>query len=420
MNTTKQMLVLASFIALIATVQCLKCQTYNQKDVVCKPGNTDLVLGRGIVSDNNKTTGITLRGCRITDLDYEAFENDFYLQYIDLSVNKISKLKLGVLDGNVQVTFLNLSHNLLTSFPLGLFDQKVNIELLDLKGNKLNMIELGIFDPLTKLAHLDLSSNNLLGKNIDPYVFDHCKRIKFIDFSRNDMSGSPELLLHAFEALDFLNLDRCSLTEVPAFATRSNLRTMKHLMLSTNQISRLENSRTFMNLDNLEILNLADNVIEEIAADIFTCCLKNIKMIVLRNNRIKTMPEALFWNLNQLGNLDLSKNLIEYVPLKALRGTGLKNLNLSYNRFTYLEANFCLELRNSGVTLTKFYMNDNPWQCACLNEILRETKKYNIKYNGNKLNGNQAVCVTTKEFNCKRQKTDNDFYSQLYDENKQG
>lgn len=409
-------LILASLATLMITVNAtLKCQTFNEKDVVCKPGTSDIVLRRGLVSDNNKTTGITLRGCRITDLDFEVFENDFNLQYIDLSENKIRRLKLGVLDENRLVTYLNLSHNMLTSFPLGLFDQKVKIEVLDLKGNRLNSLQLGIFDPLQNLVHVDLSSNALLGKNIDPYIFDHNRKIKFLDFSRNDMSDSPEMLLQSFQALDFVNLDRCSLTEVPSFVTRPNLRTMKHLMLSTNRISKLDNSRTFMNLDNLEILNLADNVIEEVAADVFSCCVKKLKMIVLRNNRIKTIASGLFRNLNRLGNLDLSHNLIEYVPLSSLHGTGIKNINLSYNKFTYLEANFCLELRNVGVNLSKFYFNDNPWQCACFIEIIKEMKYYNVRYNSNKLHGAQPVCVTTSEFTCKRQGTDNDFYVQLYD-----
>lgn len=415
MKAHRNMIILTGLVTLITTVNAsLKCQTFNEKDVVCKPGTNDIILRRGLVSDNNKTTGITLKRCRITELDFEAFENDFFLQYIDLSENKISQLKLGVLDGNRQVTYLNLSYNMLSSFPLGIFDQKTNIQVLDLKGNKLKSLELGVFDPLTKLAHLDLSSNEFVGKNIDPYIFDHNRRIKFMDFSRNDMSESPELLLHAFQELDFLNLDRSSLTEVPAFATRPNLSTMKHLMLSTNQIRRLDNTRIFLNLDNLEILNLAENVIEEIAANVFTCCIKKLKMIVLRNNRIKTLPDGIFRNLNRLGNLDLSYNLIKYVPLNAIQGTALKNINLSYNKFTYLEANFCLELKNVGVTLSKFYVNDNPWQCACLNEILKEMKKYNVRYNSNKLNGVQPVCVTTKDFNCKRQSADNDFYANMY------
>ncbi|KOB78249.1 Toll-like receptor [Operophtera brumata] len=395
METQRNMLILTGLVTLVAAVNAnLKCQTFNEKDVVCKPGTSDFILRRGLVSDNNKTTGITLRGCRITELDFEAFENDFFLQYLDLSENKISQLKLGVLDGNIQVTYLNLSHNMLTSFPLGIFDEKTNIEVLDLKGNKLNFLELGVFDPLRKLVHLDLSSNELVGKNLDPYIFDQSRKIKFMDFSRNDMSVSPELLLQAFQELDFLNLDKCSLTEVPAFATRSNLKTMKHLMLSTNQIRRLNNPRIFLNLDDLEILNLAENVIEEIDSNVFTCCVKKIKMIVLRNNRIKTLPDGLFRNLNRLGNLDLSYNLIKYVPINTIQGTALKNINLSYNKFTYLEANFCLELRNGGVTLNKFFLNDNPWQCACLNDILKEMKKYNVRYNSYKLNGAQPRTCT--------------------------
>lgn len=393
-----------------------KCQTYQEKDVVCSPPTADFILQRGLVSDNNKTTGITLRACRITDLDYEAFENDHNLQYIDLSLNKIRRLKLGVLDGNPKVTYLNLSHNMLTTFPLGLFDEKPNIEVLDLKGNRIDSLKLGVFDPLKKLVHLDLSSNAIVGKDLDPYIFDHSKNIKFLDFSRNNMADASELLLHAFLELDFLNLDRSSLSEVPSFVARPNLKTMKHLMLSTNQITKLVKPRTFINLDNLEILNLAENSIDEISPDVFFP-IRKLKMIVLRNNKLKTLPDTLFQNLRSLGNLDLSHNLIEYIPVNAFRSTALKNLNLSYNRFTYLNNNFCLELRNSGVRLNKFYFNDNPWQCACLNEILKEVKTLNIRYNNNKYTGNNPVCVIDREFDCKRQSTDNNYFIELFNNN---
>lgn len=417
MEIQRKLLVLVGLTMIISIVDStLRCQTYNEENVVCEPeGTNDVVLTRGLVSDNNKTTKIILKGCHIKDLEYEVFENDFYLQYIDLSENKIKTLKLGVLDDNRLVTHLNLSHNMLTSFPLGLFDQKTNLEVLDLKANRLNTLELGIFDTLEKLVNLDLSNNALVGKNMDPYIFDHSRRIKYMDFSRNNMSESPELLLHAFQELMFLNLDRCSLNEVPTFATRPNLRSLGNLILSNNHIRKLDNARVFMNLDNLEILNLAENVIEEIAADVFTCCIKKLRTLVLRNNRIKTLPSGLFSDLKKLGNLDLSHNLIKYVPLNTMHGTGLNNLNLSYNKLTYLEANFWLELKNSGTTLYKFYFNDNPWQCACLNDVLKEMKKYNVKYNSNKLNGLNPVCVTTSEFTCKRQLNDNDFYIQLFD-----
>lgn len=404
---------LISELILVAARPTCKVVGEHQKDIVCTPGISDFFLQRGLVSDNDRTTGITLRGCRIIDVDYESFENLPALEYLDLSVNKIQTLKLGVLDEFKQLKFLNLSYNQLTGFPLGLFDQKPNIEVLDLKANRITDLELGIFDPMSKLRHLDLSSNALLGKDMNPYIFDQTTRIQFMDFSRNDMSGSKNILLDAFEALEFLNLDRCFLTEVPKFATSPNLKTVKHLMLSTNKITKLDDGTIFVHLDDLEILNLIDNAIDNIVHNVFMP-LKKLKMVFLRGNKLTQIPDTLFQHLPKLGNIDLSHNAIEFVPVNAFRGSPVKNLNLADNRFTYLTDNFCLELRNSGGAMTKFYFNQNPWQCACLKDIIEEVKKFGIQYNGVGYDGKKPVCVTENDFTCKRQPDANANHIDLY------
>ncbi|XP_013165274.1 PREDICTED: toll-like receptor 3 [Papilio xuthus] len=314
------------FLILIFTfliVDCkLSCKSDNgQKDLGCSAGESDYVLKRGVVSDNNITTGITLKACRISDIEKESFNGLPALEYLDLAENKIKNLKLGVLDGAKQVMYLNLSYNLLSEFELGLFDQKPNLKLLDLRGNTIFHLKLGIFDALKNIQHIDLSSNSFLGKDINPYTFDRSKEIKFIDFSRNDMSESPDNLLHAFRGLDFLNLDRCFLKEVPRFATIPNLKNLKHLMLSTNLISKIDNGAIFVNLDNLEILNLAENCLEYINEKSLKP-LRNLKMIVLRDNKFKKISNDLFRNLPVLGIVDLSSNELSTIPVAQDRSSG--------------------------------------------------------------------------------------------------
>ncbi|XP_069361463.1 phospholipase A2 inhibitor beta-like [Maniola hyperantus] len=395
-----------------------KCEIMNQQTqyhVTCTPNdNSDYKLQRGLVSDNNDTIKLTLRACRISEVELEAFENLFALEYLDISQNKISELKLGVLDGMVEVNHLNLSQNLLTGFPLGLFDQKPNLNTLDLSGNKIENLELGIFDPLMKLKWLDLSGNSLKGKDINPYIFDQTTKINYISFARNNMNRAPENLLNALEDLRTLNLDRCLITEIPAFAIGRNLRTLRELIISTNQITKLDDATAFINLDNLNTLNLAYNVIESIDSNTFKPC-KKLRVIVLRGNKLTDIPDTLFKDMKSIGNIDLSHNEITSIPVNAFRGTSLKNLNLASNRITYLADNFCLELKNSGAILTKFYFNQNPWQCACLRNILDEVKKYKISYNGIMYDGKHPICVTTSEHFCKRHDTFNSVYKELYD-----
>lgn len=400
---------------LVITEAKPQCTTHNEKDVVCKADRADYKLVRGLVSDNNTTVGITLRSCRIIDIEFESFNDLNSLKYLDLSHNKIHTLKLGVIDEPKQLTFLNLSYNLITEFPLGLFDQLTNLELLDLKGNKISKIELGIFDPLVKLKFLDLSSNVLISKELNPYIFDQSPHITFMDFSRNDMADAPENLLHAFHSIEILNLDRCFLSQVPEFAMKSNMNTMTFLILTTNQIATLNNAATFVNYDSLEALDLSYNIIESINENILSP-LKKLQKIVLRHNRLKTIPDNLFRNMPKLIVIHLNGNYIQDVQASVFRGSPVKYLNLSNNRLTYLQDNFCLELKNSGGKLKKFLFEPNPWQCACLNDLLKEVNRLGIEYNSNKYNGKNPVCVTTNEFNCKRQQNINDFYIEMYND----
>nr|NP_001298740.1 leucine-rich repeat-containing protein 15-like precursor [Papilio xuthus]BAM18591.1 Toll-like receptor [Papilio xuthus] len=379
------------------------CKIYGTSKTIvsCKPGDSDYVLVRGLISDNNTTTKIILRGCRITNVEYESFENLPALKHLDLSQNSIRFLQLGTLDEALAVMHLNLSFNMLSQFPLGLFDQKTKLTTLDLTGNKIVSFELGIFDPLRRLKSLYLSSNSLVGKDLNPYLFDQNPNLSILDFSRNDMSQSPDNLLHALYNLETLNLDRTLLNVVPKFATSSNLKSLKHLILSTNQIKRIDDPTVFINLDSLKVLDLSKNNLDFIHENTFKT-LRNLVGIILRSNQITTLPETLFQNVPKLINIELSDNQLETITVASFKGTSLKNLNLSDNKIKFLPKNFCLELQNIDVTLAKLYFLPNPWECACMNELVNEIKNMNILYDGDDFDGEHQVCVVRDKFICDR------------------
>lgn len=267
-----------------------------------------------------------------------------------------------------------------------------------------------------------------MGREMHPHLFNHSPHITFIDFSRNDMLAAPGSLLDAFQSLQVLNLNGCFLNEIPTFAIKPNLRTLKRLVLSSNQISNLQNESLFIHLENLEHLDLSYNIIgkflkvkhkkkkkrkKNIDGEIFLP-LRRLQTILLNNNKVKIIPETLFRNLPKLTKIDLSVNKIEELPANAFKGSPLKDLNLSNNKITYLDNHFCLELMNSGCKFKKILFDSNPWQCACLLEFLRELKRLGIEYNRAKYEGKELVCVTSTEFNCKRNPSVIDMYVDTY------
>jgi hypothetical protein len=141
--------------------------------------------------------------------------------------------------------------------------------------------------------------------------------------------------------------------------------------------------------------------------------LVNLKTVMLAYNKLKQIPIILFQYSPKLTNVDLSHNALEQVPVNSFRGSPIKELNLSNNRFTYLLENFCLELHQSGGLLKNLYFAQNPWQCACLRDIINEAKVFGVAYDGAEYNGANPVCVTTADFRCQREDP-NIFFTNLY------
>ncbi|KAG6449043.1 leucine-rich repeat-containing protein 15 isoform X2 [Manduca sexta] len=383
------------------------CRTRFRTEVICVAGTDDYVLQKGLVSDNNQTAAITLKGCRITGVDSDAFKNVYSVQEIDLSQNKISALKTEVFNGMSRLSLLRLSKNLLTSLPRGLFDNLPRLQRLDLSNNKISSLESGIFNNLPELIRLELIGNALLGKDLDPSLFDRNPKMQFLRLSGNNMSHAPDQLFNAFRELRILDLNNCSLTEIPKFVKTPNMKTLERLSLQINKIRRLDDPSLFEKFEKLSSLDLISNEIEYLHEDVFKP-LENLKVIDLSFNKIEHIQEKLFQNMPSVQSIDLSNNLIEVVPVNAFRGTRLKKLNLNTNQISYLGNNFLLELRNSATKLSEFNFGDNPFQCACLLDILNEVKSFGVAYNYDKYNGEHEVCVMTSQFTCMRFKAELD------------
>ncbi|XP_068625488.1 carboxypeptidase N subunit 2-like isoform X1 [Battus philenor] len=404
-------------LALFATIISIKAESpscisdsKSSRYIECSPSNTDYILDKGLVSDNKDTVSITLRRCRITSLNTDSFDGLPSLEKLDISDNKITTLPLGVLDKVPKLINLNASFNLITDLPVGLFDQIPNLLQLDLTGNLLKKLDPGV---IKKTSMLHLSNNLLQGKDLKPDVF-KTGDVNFLLLNKNNMEDAPDNILSSFRELVYLNLEGCSLTKVPKFVTIQNLDTITHLTLADNKIRKISDGTIFKNLNDLEVLNLTKNLIEQMDENLFSST-KKLKTLDLSMNRLSTIAEYQFTNLPILNEVNLSNNLITILPVNAFRATKISKLNLSDNKITYLQDNFCLELKNSGVVLRNFYFSRNPWQCACLKELMREVNVMNVQYDSNNYNGERPVCVTAGLFVCLRQPDVNQDFINMYD-----
>ncbi len=109
----------------------------------------------------------------------------------------------------------------------------------------------------------------------------------------------------------------------------ADLPALKRLNISENVISRLE-ANLFLNLSNLEELDFSDNRINQLDPYSFAG-LTSLKRLNLHGNKIEILPDILITHMDLLEFIDLSNNLIRNLPpnffdsFRYLRTVDLRN-----------------------------------------------------------------------------------------------
>lgn len=143
--------------------------------------------------------------------------------------------------------------------------------------------------------------------------------------------------------LEILELSNNFLNETSKFY---NLEFLKRLTLNNNKFTKFTTD-LIKGLNNLQELSLGDNLIEYILID-----LSSLKQINLQNNRLKNLY---FLNFNNLESLDLEYNYLTSFENFNLNSTNrLKSLILIKNNFK----NISLHLKNFTY-LTRLVLSDN-------------------------------------------------------------
>ena len=165
------------------------------------------------------------------------------------------------------------------------FDE-INLKSLDLSNNFNSFDDfMTKINSFTKLESLNISHNKIL--ILKDNQFNRLNNLNVLDLSYNELFYFE---LNAFKGLNIL----------------------KYLNLSNNHFTEIED---FINLPNLEIINLDFNKINKIKSNTFTS-LNNIVSVSLRFNNIKELNESAFKNLKNLENIIL-KGL--YLMTKQLK-----------------------------------------------------------------------------------------------------
>lgn len=310
-------------------------------------------------------------------------------------INGILRVEPG--QANPKVTWLKLKYCNITSVTSSVLVYP-RLERLDLTHNNIGLIENGSFDSLVLLKSVFLDNNRLLGKHLPSSLFRKSDELLRIKLSNNDMKDTPADLLQGLNKLEYLYCDNCSLHNIPSFITHEKL-PIKSLSLSLNQLKRLDDPATFINISNLQSIGLEHNKIEYLHVDLLKP-LTNLKYINLSSNKIRQVPEELFKNKFKLKIVNLEKNLIDYIPENVFLGNSLSTLNLSNNRLLYLSENVLSVLQKGDWGSPQLDFDGNLFPCACLNELLVKLKQLNIQYRSTSFNGKHKNCIMLDNFKC--------------------
>ncbi|XP_059620122.1 leucine-rich repeat-containing G-protein coupled receptor 4-like [Phlebotomus argentipes] len=235
-------------------------------------------------------TSINLSSNKIHALNGEPFTNDSEINMMDLSKNNISGISDEVFL-NTYITNLNLAYN---SFKTLRFDHLANIENCKTMNFSHNKIEL--FHPAYyKLLSLDLSFNELID-------------IDFRDMEIEILYINDNKLKSLSIGNDFTKLIAYN-NHLEDIFLDTSFNTLEMINLNNNSLG--DNLQDICKCTKLEMLFLNSNNITDIG--FCFAAMKTLKTLKLARNQISQLNHDSFHMENQIEELDLSHNQLEFI-----------------------------------------------------------------------------------------------------------
>lgn len=353
----------------------------------------------------------------IHDVSLTDFVN---LESLVLNSNQL--MNLDFLQDFQNLKHLHVEDNDLRTIRADDFRYHLGLENINLAGNFISRIESSTFDRLTKLKYLNISHNVLIGLEFFT-ILSQLSSLEVLDLSSNKITEVPSLKLFKMNNLKTLNLANNFITEIPD-KSLSGLFSLRQLRLQNNEIQSIH-PNAFNQLFGLAYLDVSKNKLQYLDPNIFTIPSVNLKKLFLQDNQLSALAETVFANARKLIQLDLSKNQLKELPelifselvnLRVLqldrnklesfslrqleKARQLRVIFLHYNRLTHIDdfSRNQLGLFRKATILT---IDNNPWQCACMDEMIALLSKAKINYSyelGYFENATRKImCVVTDE-----------------------
>ncbi|KAM7369670.1 hypothetical protein PAMP_010974 [Pampus punctatissimus] len=292
-------------------------------------------------------TGFSLKTCRIsydnaicskTNLTSVPRDIPSTVKGFDLSVNKISKIKVLDFKNLRGLTELNLKRNWISQIDEGAFADLSSLEKLNLNNNKLTKLGDYIFNGLSKLTELRIISNRI--KSVAPTSFMSLTSLMFLDISYNKLNRVEKFnsILQHLPHLQELVIQKSSITIFRSWELTNTSTELTSLDLSQNPIEVF--SITADVFPNLTWLNVGGaprrkHTIWDVRNNTFLSRVTTLDIggLQLSSNEMKRLLESFNTSLTTLRMNAMKNNLRELINISCTIPT-LSALQLRRNKLS--------------------------------------------------------------------------------------
>ncbi|XP_050734015.1 protein toll-like [Eriocheir sinensis] len=275
----------------------------------------------------------------LNDLPPYLFHNLTKLETVMLHRNDIVELPPELFSSTPGLLAIHLQENNISSLQEGLFKGLTFLKTLNISKNKIEKLSSGIFSDTSAMETLDLSRN--LISEIETNTFVNTMVLKRLNLGYNQLRALPPGTLEACHSLEWLKLNNNNLTHAGLFNAFPEVPSLIYLDLGHNDIT----------IEDMYIFALNNQ--------------NKVKHLLLNNNNISVMPDALNFAFINLETLDLSWNVFKYLEFSALIFlTESIKLNLKHNKIK------TLDFRWSSLSVEKklnLALEGNQLGCDCEN-----------------------------------------------------
>ncbi|XP_067132388.1 carboxypeptidase N subunit 2-like [Centruroides vittatus] len=336
------------------------------------------------LSDNN---------IQVSEIPSALFRHLTNLTTLLLARNKLHSLvpRFFYLLSNLK--YLDLSGNPLTDLDVDIMKDIGHLTILKLANCQLSKLHSMFYQQVPKLQELDLRSN--LMTSISPEEFRHVRNLRILYLQRNVLKSLKEKTFdkHSFDYLDLSGNQIESISSC-AFCNAS----VYHLDLSSNHLTSLHPHTLVPFSNSLQYLDLSYNHVPIEDLSLALRPLLKLRKLYLMGMQLNELTSDAFINLEQLEILNLSHNNIfnitpsTFEPLKKLEA-----LDLSRNEFQQLSSS-ALNMFDNLTSLNELLLFSNPWSCDTCEVIyfinwMNSSSLYNVSCQATAGDQNCLRCV---------------------------